>query len=286
MKIVRGNEKLQTVVPIYPLENMDSNQIPQLPSNIVKVQPNNFLVEEDLKSSSAHSSVTNLNSQTSSPKANLMNPNNHVISSGITNQDNAVKKVSSKMSLVTPISTSEDSTVSEKHVSEVNVDRSSAKNNSTEMPKGLKCNSNQVQSGTKNILLDNAQSNIAPILYTRAHKRSEDTVLTHENSHSISRLSADDKSNSKSTNQNQQQVSDWLQNNEVGSSESERLICKNELELDRARYAEMEMNVKRFLFGENKFESTPEVENETDRDNGKSSSDNPATNRRSLETNI
>lgn len=62
--------------------------------------------------------------------------------------------------------------------------------------------------------------------------------------------------------QNQQQrVADWIRSNvdepDVSSSDNSR--SENADGIDRARYAEMEENVKRFLFGESDFLKTVEI---------------------------
>lgn len=72
---------------------------------------------------------------------------------------------------------------------------------------------------------------------------------------------------SETTVQNQQRVAEWIQNNleeDISSSDNSRsdpIGSKSNSDrlLDKAKYAEMEENVKRFLFGESEFLKTVEL---------------------------
>lgn len=70
---------------------------------------------------------------------------------------------------------------------------------------------------------------------------------------------------SETTAQNQQRVAEWIRNNleeDISSSDnsrSEPIRTNSDALLDKAKYAEMEENVKRFLFGESEFLKTVEL---------------------------
>lgn len=70
---------------------------------------------------------------------------------------------------------------------------------------------------------------------------------------------------SETTAQNQQRVAEWIQNNldeDVSSSDNSRsdpIRSNSDVLLDKAKYAKMEENVKRFLFGESEFLKTVEL---------------------------
>lgn len=70
---------------------------------------------------------------------------------------------------------------------------------------------------------------------------------------------------SETTAQNQQRVAEWIQNNldeDISSSDNSRsdpVKTNSDALLDKAKYAEMEENVKRFLFGESEFLKTVEL---------------------------
>lgn len=70
---------------------------------------------------------------------------------------------------------------------------------------------------------------------------------------------------SETTAQNQQRVAEWIQNNleeDISSSDNSRsdpIRSNSDSLLDKAKYAEMEENVKRFLFGESEFLKTVEL---------------------------
>ncbi|XP_018574352.1 uncharacterized protein LOC108913306 [Anoplophora glabripennis] len=267
MKIVRSSDfKNNKNVPTS-LETVDLT--PGV-NNIVKVQPNNFL--NDTKSS------TNSNV---SPKNSVINPNNHVISNELrVYQDGSETEPETDQQL----QESPPKTPQEKADPE----------HTDKDPKNC---SAPLQSATRNILLDNAHNNIAPVLYTQSHKMKFEgkpqtkasgvdpassavtpvvyTKRIHKikteavQTHDLGSISSGDfKSNSISSDasmRNQQRVAEWIQNNldnDVSSSDNSRAdSVKNRGvgELDKVKYAEMEKNVKRFLFGESEFLKTVEI---------------------------
>lgn len=137
----------------------------------------------------------------------------------------------------------------------------SANNNSSDSLKGPRYCSVRMQSGSKNILLDNVHNNVAPILYTHpSEKKHESDSITQVKTKgsSTESCSSDDR---KSVNviENHQRVAEWVQNshnsvdNDTCSSENSRSDSSKKCEcchVDPARYAEMESNVKKFLFGD------------------------------------
>lgn len=157
----------------------------------------------------------------------------------------------------------------EKCETEINIDHTSAKdlNGSSEHLKGPRYCSMRMQSGSKNILLDNAHNNVAPVLYTRQSskiKKEINAVRTHDNLHSNSCSSGEYKAvsvSSENSAQNQQRIAEWVQNSndfEASSPDNSKSesLKKN---ADLIKYAEMEDNVKKFLFGENEFLKTVEI---------------------------
>lgn len=179
MKVVRTPEaKTHKIVPVYPLENIEAPVITQN-NNVVKVQPNNFLIDNKLitLSNSNSSSSLDLNKSNNSPKNNLINPNNHVINNEInTFQDISYLRKSDGLRLNNIISNSDP----EKADSETNVDITSMKNIISENLRASRHHHEDSmvvpsQSGTRNILLDNAQ-NIASIVLTKTAKMKNDIV--------------------------------------------------------------------------------------------------------------
>lgn len=92
---------------------------------------------------------------------------------------------------------------------------------------------------------------------------------------------------SETTAQNQQRVAEWIRSNleeDISSSENSRsdpVRTNYDALLDKAKYAEMEENVKRFLFGESEFMKTVELgkrKYQTMRDgDGSQQTDSPET---------
>nr|XP_023017471.1 uncharacterized protein LOC111506581 [Leptinotarsa decemlineata] len=250
VQIVRNTDsKTNRVVPIYPLESLETTAT-QTSYNIVKVQPNNFLLDKS-KMSSKNSSLTDSNR--SSPKTDGI-PNIFSKSSETLVKKNNTHRLCDKIDPNHEIELN-----LEKADSEKNEDKVSAK---TTSPKGPRYCSMRVQTGTKNILLDNAHNNVAPILYTRSHKvaaQKEESSNTETSSEKFNSMASDTSA------QNQQRVAEWIQNNledDISSSDnsrSELLGTKKGLKTDKVKYAEMEENVKRFLFGESEFLKTVEI---------------------------
>lgn len=176
MKVVSTSEnKTQKVVSIYPLENFD---IPVSTSSniVVKVQPNNFLLDnKQVHSNSNSSSSLDLNKSNYSPKNN---PNSHVINNEInTFQDVAhlIRVGSGRHHNTTTVIKSDP----EKADSETNVDITSTKNIKSEekirSSKQIKDSTTPSRESTRNILFDNAQ-NITPIVLTKITKTKEEIV--------------------------------------------------------------------------------------------------------------
>lgn len=178
MKVVRTPENnSQKVVPVYPLEAIDAPASTQT-NNIVKVQPNNFLIDNKLKihSNSNSSSLIDFNKSNYSPKNNLINPNNHVINNEInTFQDiSYIRKADSlrQQTLTANILKSDQ----EKADSETNVDITSTKNIGTKLRASKQQGATILSHvGTRNILLDNAH-NITPMVLTKTTKNKEIVV--------------------------------------------------------------------------------------------------------------
>ncbi|XP_019755483.2 uncharacterized protein LOC109534312 isoform X1 [Dendroctonus ponderosae] len=147
----------------------------------------------------------------------------------------------------------------------------------SEVLRGPRYASMLVQSGSKNILLDNAHNSIAPVLYTRSvgkvkQPSSQNIQNSSQKPDSCSVSSHGSKHMSvvsENSTQHQQRISDWVQitvEQEISSPDNSRteelkIDPKKEQEIkqDKARYAEMEENVKRFLFGESDFWKTVEI---------------------------
>lgn len=225
-------------------------------SNVVKVQPNNCLINNESTNSSLIDLSSNLtNSSNVSPKI--------VINTVITDKNKSEHHYLCKKSSLTY----------EKSDCENNTDKSSAKNTSSDQLKGPRYCSMRLQSGTRNILLDNAHNNIPPVLYTRSNsnnvhnKLKNEPKLHHDYNNSLSNRS-DDKTtinsiSSENSVQNRQRVAEWIQNNSMENNDVERYgtaVEKSDFnDADKAKYAEMEENVKRFLFGESEFLKTVEI---------------------------
>lgn len=132
-------------------------------------------------------------------------------------------------------------------------EKTSAKDVSSSL-KGPRYCSMRVQSGSKNILLDNAHSNIAPVLYTR--QKMKNMARTHESANSCS---SDECKPIEGAVNNEQRTADWVENSddfEVSSSENSKSeTTKNDVD----KLAQMEDNVKKFLFGKSEFLKTVEI---------------------------
>lgn len=270
MRIVKHDPSSKKV-PIYPNE---STEIAQSGNNIVKVQPNNFLIDD------TPNRVSN-----TQPDINFFS----------INEAPRVKK-SPKLGIKL-----EHHHLCNEGNKEAELD-ASAKNNSSENRKGPRYCSMRLQTGTRNILLDNAHNNIAPVLYKQHKIKREQTPTTHETSHTESCSSEDLRNISIISDQSghNQQVADWIQNNldnDMSSSEnshSEPLINekhKTMMGVDKIKYAEMEEHVKRFLFGESEFLKTVEIgklkyQNYREKDGGNRTESNSSRSNSHTETEI
>ncbi|RZC40218.1 uncharacterized protein BDFB_012087 [Asbolus verrucosus] len=270
MRLVK-NETTTKKVPIYPNESTDTAQING--NNIVKVQPNNFLIDETPHIDSNCSLTTQ--------------SNNHLLNSEVKtypdinffsiNEAPQIKNTKKSPKLGVKVEhhhlCNKTSPTYEVSKGQSESDVTSAKNGSSDNLKGPRYCSMRLQTGTRNILLDNAHNNVAPVLYKRHHKsRREETPTTHHETSRTESCSSEELKNisiiSDNSTHNQQRVADWIRNNldhEISSSEnsqSEPLISRNKESLigtDRVKYAEMEEHVKRFLFGESEFLKTVEI---------------------------
>ncbi|CAH1101139.1 unnamed protein product [Psylliodes chrysocephalus] len=165
MKIVRNPEpKTHKVVPIYPLEpsepaaTMATNQSNY---NVVMVQPNNFLA-----AISAPSSPIDSNKLSTTDKP--ITHDNLVIS-------NEIKSYQAVTSTGDSENADQHHRLCDQSKPSYEIDSASEKGDSEKMedidsdktsPRGPRYASMRMQRGTKNILLDNAHNNIAPVLYT------------------------------------------------------------------------------------------------------------------------
>lgn len=143
------------------------------------------------------------------------------------------------------------------------------KNVFNENVKGPRYCSMRVQSGSKNILLDNIHGSYAPVLYTRQESDKkppkprpdcEKAISVHQNTSRTGSTSSDERKSSLSECDNsfhkQQRVAEWIQNideNDTSTSSSDN--SKNESshsqrlsDFDAQQYAQIETNVKNFLF--------------------------------------
>lgn len=185
MKVVRTTET-QKIIPVYPLENVDASITSQT-NNVVKVQPNNFLIDNKLKtmSNSNSSSLIDLNKSNYSPKNNLINPNNHVINNEInTFQDISFMRTESLK--VNTASTIKFKSNPEKADSETNIDITSTKNVLTDKLRASRHHHSSTtpsHGGTRNILLDNAQ-NVTPFVLPTKPRESINAETTNTESSS------------------------------------------------------------------------------------------------------
>ncbi|CAG9855564.1 unnamed protein product [Phyllotreta striolata] len=218
MKIVRTVEPIaQKIVPVYPLVELP---LPEPVHNVAKVQPNNFLAELSTPSSPVDSDD------------NKIGDNNNSLVRSYRRDTSTIEKHHRLCDQSKPISYETES-VSEMGDSEKPEDST----------KGPRYASMRMQKNRKNILLDNAHNNIAPVLYTRPNKPPSETGSDQR--------------------RQQQRVADWIRRNVDGAEEAPETGGSSDNsrsdDADRARYAEMEENVKRFLFGESEFLRTVEI---------------------------
>lgn len=174
MKVVKAESKIPKVIPVYPLETIDIPATTQNTHNVVKVQPNNFLIDNKLQtlSNSNSSSLLDLNKSNQTPKIKLINPNSHIIN----NEVNALHVT--PLALALNVSPKSDT---EKADSETNIDVTSAKNIISDKSRASRLvhvPKTRSSGGARNILLDNAQ-NVPPIVLTKLKTR-ENIVQSEE----------------------------------------------------------------------------------------------------------
>lgn len=254
LKLVKNieNNKNRTI-PTYILEHNES-----LPNNnVAKVQPNNFLIDQKLDLSDPFK-------QMSCQIVNIKPLNISVHNNAPRKKEVAGNTLENETKINHHYLCDKSVPTFELEVKEPVEDKTSAKNSSSsDSLKGPRYCSLRTQSGSKNILLDNAHNNIAPVLYT---KHSEKKKL-NEKQRTESCSSNDVKSSIFSDHSTQnQRVAEWIENNmditpsSCDNSRSESLKNENVTNnIDPVKYAEMESNVKKFLFGETAFLNTVEI---------------------------
>lgn len=257
----------------------------EVPTNVVKVQPNNFLINDCLNSNLPCSSLGNLNSDSNSI-ITLPNTSPEQKSSDSSKHQNVesreMKKVvkiekevlnvehnlSSRLSLNSEKSVGIETSETKDVVSKV---ISKKVSNVSDDAKGPRYCSMRLQTGSKNILLDNAYNSISPILYTRQSNykiKRENAIRAHETNSCVNSTSSGEHRtpvmNIDASVNNQQRIADWVRNSndyEINSSESCASSLKNtenSENIDFTKYAEIEDNVKKFLF-DRKFLKTVEI---------------------------
>lgn len=179
LKIVRTPEtKSQKVVPVYPLENLDTLNVATQSNNVVKVQPNNFLIDNKFKTvpNSNGSSTLDLNKSNYSPKNNLTNPNNHITNNEILTCEDVTYVARNDTLIHRAITTKVSKSDPEKAESETNVDVTSSKNLPTDQSRASTFHQILMNpAGARNILLDNTD-NRAAIVLTKTIKIKENVV--------------------------------------------------------------------------------------------------------------
>ncbi|KAF5300711.1 hypothetical protein FQA39_LY11073 [Lamprigera yunnana] len=216
IQIVKSCEKSKNV-PIYT--NEYDNCPLQVRLNVVKVEPNNYLKENNSASSFDSSPVLN-----SSENSKLSNRDMEILKRNNKFQNFHCEK-SAKV-------------------------------------KGPRYCSVRMQSGTKNILLDNVHT-IAPVLYTHpADKKLKNIIRTNNNTGSQTHSYSSDERKSidlvAESVLNQQRVAEWIQSNQNNMIEEDPHSDSINV-IDPVKYAEMENNVKKFLFGESQSEFLKKV---------------------------
>ncbi|KAJ8973646.1 hypothetical protein NQ317_002920 [Molorchus minor] len=268
LKVLKNNDLKAHKCPI------DSADMPAAVQTIVKVQPNNFLLDRT-KSNSHSSSLIDLhqNPKNDSPQSKPnIHPGNAMNTEIKTYQDMSYTNLNDNLKVST-VKSVQHHQLCDQSAPSYELESALEK---ADMLKKMYC-SMRMQTGTRNILLDNAHNNIAPVLYTRSHKIKHGEVLkTHEIASMVNSLSSNEckinsmhqlqirsqvmnaKINSmvsETSTQNQQRVAEWIQSNidnEISSSDNSRAESvknKKYIPIDKVKYAEMEENVKKFLFG-------------------------------------
>ncbi|KAF5302154.1 hypothetical protein FQR65_LT19124 [Abscondita terminalis] len=221
VQIVKSTENIKSKnVPIYT--NEYDNCPLQVRPNIVKVEPNNYLKEND--STCSFDSCHAQNSKPTSQNSKLSNQD----------QDNL-----------------------NHHFLNDNSQHFHTENGAK--MKGPRYCSVRMQSGSKNILLDNVHNSIAPVLYT--HPADKKNIKSAPKISQTLSYSSDERKSIDLVAEsvlNQQRVAEWIQSNQ-----NNMIVDKTQPDsfntIDPVKYAEMENNVKKFLFGESKSEFLKKV---------------------------
>lgn len=280
---VKCNGSLETTSSLKIVKNLENNKNKNIPvyihehdslqshiNNIAKVQPNNFLIDQrndfidTIKHSPSHSHIVN----TRPPPTNTAVNNNNKPSCNVNSLSDTIKTNGLKLTHHHLCDKTVSTYETESRVSFD--DKSSAKNSSSSSSlKGPRYCSMRLQTGSKNILLDNAHNNVAPVLYTKqVDKKKTDSIHKMQEKQCTESCSSNDvKSSIYSDNSSQnQRVAEWIENNmditpsSCENSRSESLKNENLTpNIDPVKYAEMESNVKKFLFGESAFLHTVEI---------------------------
>lgn len=208
LQIVKSSETMSKNVPNYTHEYDNYNF--QVRSNIVKVEPNNYLKEED---STLQLKQENHETNSKEEKTHINKLRHH-------------------------------------HLCE----RSQHFHDSAKL-RGPRYCSVRLQSGSKNILLDNVHTNIPPVLYT--HPTDKKFKLKKTDCDSARSYSSDDRKSITESVLNQQRVAEWIRSNQNVAVAVDG--SPNSNAIDPVKYAEMENNVKKFLFGESQSEFLKKV---------------------------
>lgn len=266
--------------------NISAQTHVEVPTNVVKVQPNNFLTNDCPNNNFQYYNVANLTTDsnsniallaTSSPQQNSSSSSKHQNEAECKQMTNTVKVARESKNLEHILSSK--SSLTSENIGTGGIEKCETKDlgdkiiskivsHASDDAKGPRYCSMRLQSGSKNILLDNTYSSIPPILYTRqsnskikrentirAHKNNSCTNSTSSGEHATSVMNIDASVN------NQQRIADWVRNSndyEMNSSESSVSSLKNTENVNFAKYAEIEDNVKKFLF-DKEFLKTVEI---------------------------
>lgn len=287
MKIVKSVESKPKNVPVYVHEHVDFSQ-PSTNQIVAKVQPNNCLIDNMKNASSVE-----INKVRTENKNDFLNNKNeevqefaqinemlvilddNKINNGTQNETRVENNFISSDEITKDSDTNSlhhylcdksmhSFEVSSNFNSNLSEDNVCAKDSSeaSDMLKGPRYCSMRLQTGSKNILLDNTHNNIAPVLYTRQNEKTlkdSNNFRIYDHSRPVS-CSSEEKTNSLVSDSSfkNQRVADWIRDN-MDDNVTDNLKCEpsddniTKNDIDPERYAEMESNVKKFLFGESEF---------------------------------
>lgn len=252
---VKSEDHKHKTLPVYihDYECSNANQI------VAKVQPNNFLIEKNVNSEASEI----LGDRQHNVSANKLLNNNSTLNVGSdTCGVEVVCEKREKLNVTKKIHRNNHHQLCNFNVQN-EIDSSVSKSISEDMTESLKgpryC-SMKIQGNSKNILLDNTHSNVAPVVYTRHNEKKTKSEKACENESLYSgELNA---SIATDTSFQNQRVAEWIENNieDSDNSRSDSLRTSGTLDaINKERYLEMENNVKRFLFGETEFLKTVEI---------------------------